>query len=121
MPPPALLGLLAIQETALVVESNCVSAQGSSLVAQHVAGSPALLFHGPGPTMEEEKCMACVLGGLSPILTRLVSRIWREEFVDMADFLQDNLEAERRWGRNDGEPSGWSFRPTQHEVPDMQS
>ena len=111
MPSPALLGSLAIRETGLVGESNCAGTQGSSLAAQQVAGSPALLSHGPGPTIEE-KCGPCVLGeGLPPIPSRLVSRIWRGEFVDMADLLQDNLEAERRRGRDDGEPSGRSSRP----------
>ena len=122
MPSPVLLGSLAIRETGLVGKSNCAGAQGSSLAAQQVAGSPALLPHGPGPTMEEEKCGPCVLGeGLPPIPTRLVSQIWRGEFVDMADLLQDNLEAERRRGRDDGEPSGRSSRPTWREMSDMLS
>ena len=121
IPSPALLGSLAIRETGLVGESNCAGAQGSSLAAQQVAGSLALLSHGPGPTMEE-KCGPCVLGeGLHPIPTRLVSRIWKGEFVDMTDHLQDNLEAERRRRRDDGEPSGQSSRLTRRDVPDMLS
>ena len=100
MPPPAVLGSLAIRETGLVGESNGAVAQGSSLAVQQVARSPVSLSHGPEPTMEEEKCGPCVLGEGHPLVpTRLVNRIWRGEFVDMADLLQDNLEAERRRGR----------------------
>ena len=72
--------------------------------------------------MEMGKCGPCVLGeGLPPVSTRLINQIWRGEFVDMADLLQDNLEAEWRRGRDDGEPSGQSSRPTRRKVPDMLS
>ena len=122
MPPPALLGSLAIRETGLGGESNSAGAQGSSLAAQQVAGSSALRSHGPDPAMEDGKCGPYVLGeGLPPLPARLVNRVWRGEFVDMADLLQDNLEAERRRGRDDGEPSGRASRPTRREVPDMLS
>lgn len=53
---------------------------------------------------------------------KLVKRILKLEYVDMAELLKDNMEAERRM-LNDGglTQSHFANRPTRREVPDMLS
>lgn len=62
--------------------------------------------------------------GLPPVPAKLVGRILKGEFVDMAELLRDNLEALRRGGLHDsatsGEPSSSTSRP-RREVPDLLS
>ncbi len=56
--------------------------------------------------------------GFPPVPGELVGKILNREFVDMAELLRDNIEAERRRGQNDG-----ASRPKQNrrEVPDLLS
>ena len=110
MPPPAVLGSLAIGVTGLVGESNgAIGGEAGGRVPCFTIARTGTHYGGG-----EVQAMRTVP-------TRFVNRIWRGEFVDMDDLLQDNLEAERRRGRDDGEPSGRSSRPTWREVPDMLS
>lgn len=90
--------------------------------ASQTAGSSAVPGGGPSPALEE-KCGPFVLGeGLPPIPARLVGKIRKGEFVDMADLLRDNLEADRRRGRESEESSpSPSARSTRREVPDLLS
>ena len=50
--------------------------------------------------------------GLPPVLTKLVARIQRGEFVDMAELLWDNIEVERRKTSQDQGTSCVSNPPT---------
>ena len=61
-----------------------------------------------------------------PIPAKLVGKIVRGDFVDMAELLRDNIEAERRCGHGDEGSSrcGSSSshrRPPRREVPDILS
>ena len=49
----------------------------------------------------------------------MVKQILRGEFVDMAELLKDNVEAERR--REAGNESSQGHRPSRREIPDLQS
>ena len=62
-----------------------------------------------------------VLGeSLPAVPARLVKKILRGDFVDMAELLRDNMEAERRRAGHDGETSQGS-RPARREIPDILS
>ena len=60
---------------------------------------------------------------LPVVLVKLVKRIVKGEFVDMAELLKDNMEAERRHGDVEGESSQALLgqRENRREVPDMLS
>ena len=57
--------------------------------------------------------------GFPPVPAKLVGKILRLEFVDMAELLRDNMEAERR-GLSQGEGSS-AKHPQRREVPDILS
>ena len=60
--------------------------------------------------------------GLPPVPAKLVGRIWKGEFIDMAELLRDNLEAQRRGGWQDMPSSSASGLSRQRrEVPDLLS
>ena len=60
--------------------------------------------------------------GLAPIPAKLVARIVRGEFVDMAELLRDNLEALRRGSLQDGSTASSSqTKKARREVPDLLS
>ena len=62
-----------------------------------------------------------VLGeGLPPVPARLVGKIRRGEFLDMAELLRDNIEAERRRGSSADTARGAS-KGKWREVPDLLS
>ena len=78
------------------------------------------------PPRKKEKVAPFVLGeGIPPVPSRLVSRIWDDEYVDMAELLRDNFEAERRdcSGRmpQSGPQSASHTKPLRREVPDILS
>ena len=56
--------------------------------------------------------------GLPPVPSKLVAKIHKGDFVDMAELLRDNIEAERRysWASNPDTPSSI---PGRREVPDL--
>ena len=67
--------------------------------------------------------MPFVLGeGIPTVPSKLVARIWKGEYIDMADLLRDNLEADRR---RSGllTPSAVlaQAKPIRREVPDILS
>ena len=70
-----------------------------------------------------EQSHPVVLGeGLPPIPAQVVAQIRKGEFVDMADLLCDNLEAERRCSSHAGaSPQQNSPKPLRQEVPDILS
>ena len=60
--------------------------------------------------------------GLPPLPAKLVGRIWKGEFIDMAELLRDNLEAQRRGGWQEMPSSSASGLSRQRrEVPDLLS
>ena len=65
---------------------------------------------------------AFILSDALPVVpAKLVKRILRAEYIDMAELLKDNMEAERRRMLSDGgfPQSHFSGRPTRREVPDL--
>ena len=60
---------------------------------------------------------------LPVIPAKILKRIWRCEFVDMTEFLKDNMEAERRrcLAESGSGTSSLATRPTRREVPDLMS
>ena len=61
--------------------------------------------------------------GLPPVPHKLVARIFRGEFVDMAELLHDNLEAQRRSSSIPANNSSLGYNPARarREVPDLLS
>lgn len=62
----------------------------------------------------------------SPLPTKLVAKIRKGDYVDMAELLRDNIEAERRRRQGEGDSStnssgSGSNKPPRHEVPDVLS
>lgn len=59
--------------------------------------------------------------GFPPVPAKLVAKILRLDFVDMAELLRDNIEAERRRAAQGESPSSNTPRPPRREVPDILS
>ena len=61
--------------------------------------------------------------GLPPVPYKLTVRILKGEFVDMAEFLRDNLETQRRAASMAQSPPASAATPTKHrrEIPDLLS
>ena len=73
------------------------SGSTNGAVTKHVTGAVPSGKRGSTRKWGRGKAVPFVLGeGIPPVPARLVARIWRGEFVDMADLLWDNLEVERR-------------------------
>ena len=58
--------------------------------------------------------------GLPPVPAKVVTRILRGEFIDMAELLCDNLEAQRRGALQDA-PSSTGVSRSRRKVPDLLS
>ena len=72
-----------------------------------------------GKTKEAEVQPFLFSQGFPPVPAKLVGKILRLEFVDMAELLRDNIKAERRRG-SQGESSSGS-KHTRREIPDILS
>ena len=62
--------------------------------------------------------------GLPPIPHKLVAKIWRGEFVDMAELLRDNLEVQRRASSQPLSQNSSASSPqskSRREIPDLLS
>ena len=58
--------------------------------------------------------------GLAPVPAKLVAKILKGDYVDMAELLRDNMEAERRRPRSQHmESAGTSGGGSRREVPDL--
>ena len=82
----------------------------------------------PAPTPKKAEVppaeTAFILSDALPVVpAKLVKRILKAEYIDMAELLKDNMEVERRRMLNDGgfPQSHFSGRPTRREVPDLLS
>ena len=86
------------------------------------ASSEAGQGSGEGTPSATDRSLPFILSeGLAPVPAKLVARITKGEFVDMADLLRDNLEA-RRWGDlPEGSSSSAEPKRSQREVPDLLS
>ena len=111
----------------LVAQSNAVVEKGGGGVSPNVSDIlPDKLVRSAGmrraestlTAEEDDQIHPFVLGGgLPPVATWLVGRIWHKEFEDMADLLWDNLEADRRRQGSAGTQNPGT-RPCRQEVPD---
>ena len=59
--------------------------------------------------------------GLAPVPAKLVARILRGEFVDMAELLRDNLEAQRRGVIQESSTISGDIKRGRREIPDLLS
>ena len=59
--------------------------------------------------------------GLPAVTAKLVAKIQRGEYVDLAELLKDNIEAERRRTPQEGLQGGQIGRSSWKEVPDILS
>ena len=75
------------------------------------------------PEMEQEVAPFIICETLPVVPAKLVKKILKGDFVDMAELLNDNMEAERRRYSAKGElgQSGISQRGSRREVPDIMS
>ena len=59
---------------------------------------------------------------IPPVPAKVVARIWKGEYIDMADLLRDNLEADRRRATAQrGAQQQGQAKATRREVPDLLS
>ena len=56
---------------------------------------------------------------LSPVLAKLVAKIIKGDYVDMAELLQDNIEAERQRATDSSAASPSTSQAHRREVPDF--
>ena len=71
---------------------------------------------------EEATAQPFVLSdGLAPVPAKLVERILRGDFVDMAELLRDNLEAQRRGVIQESSAISSDLKRGRREVPDLLS
>ena len=71
---------------------------------------------------KEGASLPFILGeGLPPVAAKLVVKIQRGDFVDMAELMRDNMEAERRAEQDGAIGSPFNKRSRRREVPDLLS
>ena len=79
----------------------------------------------PNPTIrggrkdEQEETVFVLSEALPVVPAKLVRRILRAEYVDMAELLKDNMEAERRRMQAEGGTMHYQGRPSRREIPDI--
>lgn len=119
----ASLNLPVIQEPSEGSETARV-AKALAKADERTAGPEGMLPSQPatkeGERSNSSEIGAFVLGeGLPPVPAKLVAKILKGEFIDMAELLWDNIEAERRRGGSDTTSS--QLRAAQREIPDILS
>ena len=124
------------REVEAVVEcrTTAVGGQGvgalswTTTVGGQVVGAPSRITSVGGQEVEAHKvgdnvdaCTSFVLSdGLPPVPAKLVKKIVKGEFVDMAELLRDNLEADLRDARTLSSECGGARRTgMRREVPDL--
>ena len=69
---------------------------------------------------KEGASLPFILGeGLPPVAAKLVVKIQRGDFVDMAELMRDNMEAERRAEQDGAIGSPFNKQSRRREVPDL--
>ena len=128
MPPKKVLERLNLSQTPPVSKGTAVDMTG--LVASKAPTAEAAATKPqPGSSKKEEEGKKAdptpfLMGeGLFPVPAKIVAKIQRGEFVDMAELLRDNLEVERR--KASGTPGlgqcGNHSTKQRREVPDLHS
>ena len=127
MPPPAVLSMLALgstggPETAVGVEPTSAGSRGPPASAGGQPLQPATSPSGPvavsGSDGETAAGPFVLREGIPPVPAKVVARIWKGEYVDMADLLRDNLEADRRRATAQrGSQQQGQAKATRREVP----
>ena len=128
MPPPAVLSTLALGST-----GGPETPGGGELAGAGAGGppdsaggqplQPATPSIGPVGADGETAAGPFVLGeGIHPVPAKVVARIWKGEYIDMADLLRDNLEADRRRATAQrGAQQQGQAKATRREVSDLLS
>ena len=82
---------------------------------------PEVMLPSQPATKEGEKSNSSEIGafvlgeGLPPVPAKLVAKILKGEFIDMAELLRDDIEAESRGG---SDTASIQLRPSRREIPD---
>ena len=106
-----------------IILPGSTTGDGSTSVAGAVKEGDPLTETGTAKK-DESPTEAFVLGEALPgVPAKLVRRILKAEYVDMAELLKDNMEAERRrWRAEGGQPQGhFTQRTPRREIPDVLS
>ena len=94
------------------------SEEGQASGADPHAGTPVTGTKGG----EAGEVAPFVLSEALPVVSgKLVRRILKAEYIDMAELLKDNMEAERRRCATEGAPPGATSRSARREIPDVLS
>ena len=113
------LGLPVIDApTAGEVPSSATPVDGSGNVATGVSSQPE---SSKGPPTQQQPFILST--GLAPVPAKLVAKIQKLEFVDMAELLRDNLEVQRQMASQEQpSPSASQLRSNRRrEIPDLLS
>ena len=94
--------------------------EGGSRAGSGDTAVDAKKAEGNGKGKEEDYPPFVFSQGFPPVPAKLVGKILRFEFVDMAELLRDNIEADRRKGAQ-REVAGESQKRSRREVPDILS
>ena len=97
---------------------------GEGIIPFHVKGGPASggalqISDGGGKPKKQEHQPFVFSQGFPPVPAKLVGKILRLEFVDMAELLRNNIEAE--WRRGSQVESVSNPKCPWREVPDILS
>ena len=78
---------------------------------------------GENPADSSQLTLTQLSEALPVIPPKIFKRIWKGEFVDMAELLKDNMEAERRRSLSESgtKRSSLAAQATRREVPDLSS
>ena len=133
LPTPDRLAALGLKEVAMEVGGGpgtvvaLVGGGGAESATSH--GSSVAVtapVGGKGKGKEGEKVESAaepflLSEGLPPVPAKLVAKIRKGKFVDMADLLRDNIEASRRQAESEQPRCGGEGKKARREIPDFLS
>ena len=120
MPPPTVVESLdlPVVEGGGTESGSCSQTTTVSVEGSVVDPPPVPVIREPSDSLPQPFVLS---EGLAPIPAKLVARILRGDFVDMAELLRDNLEAVRRRAPYDGAAESLQPKKSRREVPDLLS
>ena len=111
----------ALSLPAFVEPSTREEGRSGGKEPEESTASPSVVWEGRATGRElVPDNLPLVMGEALPVVpAKMVKRILKGEFIDMAEFLKDNAEAERR--RATVGESGQAVRGSRREIPDFES
>lgn len=112
-------GVVTMGDTAGPTSSGPIIPPGvGGGASEQPCGEPTSAPAGVEPKEKESAGQPLNIGeGLSPVPAKLVAKILRGEFVDMAELLRDNIEMDRRRGHTEDGQGGPKSPRQRREVP----